>query len=70
MITNPSTTRPPASDPRLRAGAHAERHMAHSPRRRFAEDPDIRVLHDLHRYPDALPAATRSAMTTAAFRRR
>lgn len=47
MITKPY--KPPAQhrDPRLQAGAEAERQMAHYLHRRFCEDPELHVLHDL-----------------------
>ena len=47
MITRPHAPPPSAPDLRSRAGADAERQMASCLRRRFAEDPDVHVLHDL-----------------------
>lgn len=55
MITKPYEQKPPAATPRLRAGAAAERQMAHYLNRRFSHDPEVHVLHDLRLVDGAQP---------------
>ncbi len=47
MIAKPYERSAVSADPRSRAGAAAERQMAHYLHRAFAQVPDIQVLHDL-----------------------
>lgn len=47
MIAKPYVQKPQHPDPRLQAGDAAEGQMAHYLHRKFAEDPDVQVLHDL-----------------------
>ena len=47
MITKPYTERTIRSDPRARAGANAERQMAHYLHRQLKDDAEVHVLHDL-----------------------
>ena len=53
MIVKPYKQPPPAATPRLRAGAEAERQMAHYLNRRFNQEPEVHVLHDLRLVDDA-----------------